>query len=362
MKYLLIIFLFVSESVMAANNTRPVVGEGNPSACLASRESARQNATLAAQNHAYQQCANFGDDWDLVDQWLLPAGEKTGNPRDLVQCTSCNAADGIKSREGFKCTVRMLPQVCAKGDSARDHISNADWNAKDRKSGMAPKKESDSVQARNVILDGVLMSCTSAVTFRDVALASEMNLASAKFDKDAERRRQMALAKFDADLLELTRGAEDASDEKWKKIKVAVAGSAIGVASAIYGGHGVKAGASEAERKYAEALIGRGIEWGTFFGKYVALKEPDVTSLATMPVTLLLAIAPHAKAAGVTIAIGGGAIDIATAVAEAELEGDNAKKLRGNIRKRAHDLVSKLQMPRIAKLNAIKNDIDKACM
>lgn len=138
MKYPWCLLLLLGCSTVAADDNKLVVGNGNSGICMADRAMARNFATLDAKADAYERCNDFGKDWNLRDEWQLPANESKGNPRDVVQCTSCKT-DGPKPADGFKCTVRMLPQSCARsaaGQSLDRFASNADWEAKDRAAAM----------------------------------------------------------------------------------------------------------------------------------------------------------------------------------------------------------------------------------
>lgn len=141
MKYpwYLLLLLGCSAAAAAADDIKLVVGSGNSGICMADQGKARGFATLDAKADAYERCNDFGKDWNLRDEWQLPAGESKGNPRDVVQCTACKTADA-KPADGFKCTVRMLPQSCVKpaaGQSPDRYASNADWDARDRTSAPA---------------------------------------------------------------------------------------------------------------------------------------------------------------------------------------------------------------------------------
>ena len=129
----------------------------------------------------------------------------------------------------------------------------------------------------------------------------------------------------------------------------------------MWGGALTKKGATQVEKRSVEALVGRGAEWSTFFGKYAALKEADVSTLVGMPITLLIAMTPVGTLAGVTIALTNGTIEGVTAHLEGGLEIDEANSMAANIRKQTHDIIAKLQLPTVASVNAIKNTIDKTC-
>lgn len=137
MKFVLALLFCIAPLAFAQTTTRMVVGVGSPAACLVSQDAGRKDATLAAQNHAYRQCADFGDEWDLTDHWQLPGREVKGNPRDTVQCAACGTSGNTAPKDGYRCSVRMLPQACVNGTPSSELASNGDWNAKDRTSGPA---------------------------------------------------------------------------------------------------------------------------------------------------------------------------------------------------------------------------------
>lgn len=142
MTYPWYLLLLIGSSAIAADDIKLVVGNGNSGICIADRAKARSFATLDAKADAYERCNNFGKDWNLRDEWQLPANESKGNPRDVVQCAPCRTVDA-KPADGFNCTVRMLPQLCvrpAAGQTLDRYVSNAEWDAKDRTSGP-PKME-----------------------------------------------------------------------------------------------------------------------------------------------------------------------------------------------------------------------------
>lgn len=354
MKLLLWLFLLLACASVAAEESRYVVGSGDSSVCMADRETARRYATTDARADAYERCGAFGEGWELREQWQLPGNARKGNPRELVQCAACNTA-GANPVAGFKCSVRMLPQVCARpspGQAAAAVESNADWNAKDRSPGSA--------QAM-FTYGGRTVSCAEAVKYRDAELFAGMGAALNSFDAAREKRLRDALAKFDADLAALTKDLDGADRRVLKKLAVIAAGLAIGHAASAIAGAGLKTGASAIERRGMDIVAARGAEWVSVFMDFkLVSKEIDAVAVTAMPVTVILALSPAAPVAWVWSA-GTTGIGMAEAFAERALVRDEANLTAAIIRKRAHDLLAKFQMPKIAALNAMKNEIDSQC-
>lgn len=193
MKHLMGIFLLLAGSAMAAGNAKLVVGEGSPDVCLPAREQAVRNATLAAQLNAEKLCDDYGY---LVGHFELPGGEVKGNPRDVVSCLPCGMTDGSKPIQGFKCSVRFLPQACvrrtARQNAGGTFVPNADWNAKERTSNANSiatgsrnaKARPSEVQANpSQLIPQQAQECEALIKYRDAALTADMKKALRNFDE-----------------------------------------------------------------------------------------------------------------------------------------------------------------------------------
>lgn len=263
------------------------------------------------------------------------------------------------------CEIRNKKNICyADSTKARSRSVTVPSSKAQTRPTAASENQSGAKQLQSIKKDftfgGRTVSCEDAVKYRDSQLYMGMGSALESFDTNREQRRQTALAKFDADLAELTKDLDGATSLARKRILVAVAGVAIGHAAGRIAVSGASAGASAIEKQGLKILADRSADWISVFMKYRVDKKIDVVTVVAMPMTVLLALSPAAPIASVW-AFGNAGIDIASAIGERELVRGEGNAVAAIIRKRAHDLVAKLQMPKIAALNAFKNEIDAQC-
>ncbi|MFD2645454.1 hypothetical protein [Pseudomonas japonica] len=216
------------------------------------------------------------------------------------------------------------------------------------------------VQAKTFVYGARVTSCKAAASYRDKELFADFVTALNHFDATREQRINATLSALRADLQTLTKDLDSADAMKKRRIAVAVAGVILGKAAEKLASVGVRPGIGEVERRALEAVASRGAEWTSVFIKYSNDKTVDVTSIATMPFSLLLSFSPFGLAKSAWT-LGSAGIDIASAVAEAEIIKGETGLTRALIEQRAEALVRTLQMPRIQEVNALKNEIDKQC-
>lgn len=214
--------------------------------------------------------------------------------------------------------------------------------------------------AKDFSFGGRVVSCKQAAVYRDNELFIDFANAVDNFDATREQRINATLAALRLDVQTLTKDMDTADSLKRRRIAVAVAGVVLGEAAGKISTVGVKAPLSQVEKKALGAVAGRGGEWTTIFLKYGTTGDVDVTGMAVMPMTLLLSFSPYGVAERAW-SLGNAAIDIASAVAEAEIIKGEAKLTATMTTQRAEALARKLQMPRIQEVNRLKNEIDKQC-
>lgn len=214
--------------------------------------------------------------------------------------------------------------------------------------------------AKDFNFGGRKMTCAEAGTYRDGQLFVEFASAIDNFDGTREARINATIASFKSDVQSLTLDIEKANTAKQRKIAVAVAGVVLGRAADKLATVGVKQALSAAEKQALKAIAGRGAEWSSVFLKYGTTGDIDVTSIVAMPMSLLLSFSPFGVAEKAW-SLGNAGIDIAAAVAEAELIKGEAQLTSATTIARAETLAKKLQMPRISEINRLKNEIDKQC-
>ena len=214
--------------------------------------------------------------------------------------------------------------------------------------------------AKDFSFGGRIMSCKDAAVFRDGQLYAEFASAIDNFDATREARIKATIDQFKNDVNTLSLDIEKADAAKQKKIAVAIAGIVLGSAADKLATVGVKQTLSAVEKQAMKAVANRGAEWTTVFLKYGTTGDVDVTGIVGMPLSLLLSFSPFGVAEKAW-SLGNSGIDIATAVAEAEIIKGEAKLTAANTRSRAEALGRKLQMPKIGEVLRVKNEIDKQC-
>ena len=214
--------------------------------------------------------------------------------------------------------------------------------------------------AKDFSFGGRVTSCAQAAVYRDNQLFLEFATAVDNFDATREQRINATVAALKLDVQLLTKGMDSADVNKRRRIAVAVAGVVLGQAAGKISTVGVKAPISQVERKALDAVAGRGSEWTSVFLEYGSTGDINVTAVAAMPMTLLLSFSPFGVAEKAW-SLGNAAIDIASAVADAEIIKGEAKLTAAMTLQRAEALARKLQMPRIQEVSRLKNEIDKQC-
>lgn len=214
--------------------------------------------------------------------------------------------------------------------------------------------------AKDFNFAGRKSTCKEAVAYREGQLLFDFATAVDNFDSTKEQRISATIAAFSKDVEKISKEIDAADAVKRKRIAVAVTGLVLGAAANKLSTVGVKPIVSEQERKALAAVAGRGAEWYSTFLKYGASGEVDVTSIVAMPASLLLSFSPFGTAEKVW-SIGNASIDIASAIAEAEIIKGAANLTAQQTIERAKALAGKLQMPKLIQLNVLKNEIDKQC-
>lgn len=204
------------------------------------------------------------------------------------------------------------------------------------------------------------VSCTVAVQYRDTALYASLAQALDNFDATREARIKAALDAFEADGDRLAKDYDKADAAAKRVIYVALTGIAIGKAADRVAKIGVKPTLTNAEKQAMDALSGRSAQWTQTFIKYGALQEVDLKDLAVMPVSFLMAFTPYAWA-NVVWDLGTTANDVVFALADREIARNETKLTGAIIKARAQELIKKMQTPKIAEINRLKNAIDAQC-
>ncbi len=219
---------------------------------------------------------------------------------------------------------------------------------------------SDPVLAREFNYAGRITSCKSAGAYRDNQLFMEFASALDNFNTNREERIVETIKSFSDSVRELATEVEKADEARTKRIGVAVAGVVLGAAAKTLSTFGIKRPLSAVEEKALGAVGTRGADWATIFGKYAKTKDVDVVSVAALPASLLLAFSPFGTAEKVW-SLGNTSLDIAVAVAEAEIIKRQSQLTAVQLIARAENLANRLQMPQIKQLNLLKNEIDRQC-
>jgi hypothetical protein len=214
--------------------------------------------------------------------------------------------------------------------------------------------------AKDFIWSGRTVSCAKAVEYRDKELFAQLVSAIDNFDAVKEQRLSSAIKGFNEDIKKLSKMIDEANATASKKAIVAAAGVLLGHLAENYGTIGLKTNLTPAEKNALTALATRGADWVNVFTKYGVTGDTDLSTVAAMPVSFLLTFIQF-NAATKAWSVGSAAIDIATAVADAELIKGEARVNSATVRTRAEALAKKMQKPKIAELNIIKNEIDKQC-
>lgn len=203
-------------------------------------------------------------------------------------------------------------------------------------------------------------TCKYAAAYRDGQLYAEFANAIDNFDTTREARVNATIERFKADVNTLVSDIDKADALKQRKIAVAVAGIVLGSAADKLATVGVKQTLSAVEKQAMKAVANRGTEWITVFIEYGTTGEVDVTGIVGMPLSFLLSFSPYGIAEKAW-ALGNAGIDMAAAIAEAEIIKGEAKLTAATTKARAEALAKKLQMPKIGEIIRLKNEIDKQC-
>lgn len=214
--------------------------------------------------------------------------------------------------------------------------------------------------AKDFVYGGKVASCKSAGEYRDNQLFADFASAVDNFDSNREQRIEETIKSFSASVKELSKEIEDADEAKTKRISVAVAGVVLGAAATKVSTFGVKQLLSPVEKKALSAVANRGAEWSSIFLKYGLTGDVDVLSIAALPASFLISFSPFGTAEKVW-SLGNATIDIAFAIAEAEIIKGQSKIIAADLLARAEHLAKKLQKPRIDQLILLKNEIDSQC-
>ncbi|MDR0281116.1 MAG: hypothetical protein LBJ37_24910 [Paucimonas sp.] len=223
--------------------------------------------------------------------------------------------------------------------------------------GLAPVVDA---QAKDFVFGGRTTSCQQAAQYRDNQLFMDFATAIDNFDATREQRINATLTALRVDLQTLTQDMDAANAQKKRRIMVAVAGVVLGEAAGKLSRVGVKPNVSKVEKQALDALASRGADWTSVFLDYGVNGSINPASLVAMPMSLLLSFSPYGVAEK-TWALGNAGIEIATAVAEADIIKGETQVTAAMVRTRAEALARKLQMPRLQEINRMKNEIDKQC-
>lgn len=204
-------------------------------------------------------------------------------------------------------------------------------------------------------------SCAEAVAYRDHDLYMDLTSALNNFDATREARIQAALAKLDKDVTSVAKDIAIADAALRRRLTTTLAALAVSHAASAVVSVGVKPGASAVEKQAMNALGQRAGDWRSVFTGYAGNGSVDVTSVAMMPVTFLLAFTPVGAPALLVWEFGTTSIDVAQALGDQQIAGNDSKLTLAIVRERSAALVRKLRMPDLATMNALKNEIDKQC-
>jgi hypothetical protein len=214
--------------------------------------------------------------------------------------------------------------------------------------------------AKDFVYGGRVVSCQSAGKYRDNQLFVDFASAIDNFDSNREKRIEETIKSFKVSVTELSKEIENADEAKTKRISAAVGGVVLGAAATKVSTVGVKQQLSLVEKKALDAVANRGAEWTSIFLKYGVTGDVDVVSIVALPVSFLISFSPYGTAEKVW-SLGNTSIDIAFAIAEAEIIKGQSKIAKADLLARAESLAKKLQKPRIDQIILLKNEIDRQC-
>ncbi len=218
----------------------------------------------------------------------------------------------------------------------------------------------NSAFAKNFNFGGRVVSCNLAADYRDNQLFIDFATAVDNFDSNREQRVNETIKSLKTSIKKLSEEIEGADVDKTKRIAVAVTGVLLGIAADKVSTIGIKQPLSQIEKNALKAVANRGAEWHSLFLKYGLTGDVDVISITALPVSFLISFSPFGTAEKVW-SLGNAAIDIAFAIADAEIIKGQNKIAVDDLLVRAEQLVQKLQKPRIDQLMLLKNEIDKQC-
>ncbi len=213
------------------------------------------------------------------------------------------------------------------------------------------------------VIGTVVVDCAEATKYRDGELFSEFSLLLDNYDKGREVRRAETMATLQQNLADLE--ASWAATGAVGRRKIAANAVALALASASAGtAKWIKAkdGLNDQQRIAADELLSRSatltssVVSGGFTGSI------DVSDLVLLPVNTISSVLFPPAALGLTVySIGKGLIGTGFSLADYYLDKDvyqaEAKMLRETITK----IAMRSADGQIARINKIKNEIDKTC-
>lgn len=205
------------------------------------------------------------------------------------------------------------------------------------------------------------VSCAQAVNYRDNALYTQLSTALDNFDATREARINAALARLDVDIAIVGKDIEKADAKLMRRLVTVAAAIAVSDAASAVASVGVKPGASVIERQALEGLKTRAGEWGSVFTSYAGNGNVDVSAVAMMPVTFLLAFSPVGAPALFVWELGSTSIEVADALGERYIARGESKLTLAILRERSASLVRSLRKPDLVTMNTLKNEIDRQC-
>lgn len=213
--------------------------------------------------------------------------------------------------------------------------------------------------AKDFVHGGRVMTCKEAVAYRDTSLFADYVSAMDAFDAQREKRIAAVMKEMEVHLAGVDKELRTHDARMRKRIAVSLAGLAMAYAGK-YAATAHRTGLSKLEKKALESLADRASDWRSIFIKYATDPDykPELSDAIAVPVGFAASFFPTADAAW---KVGTTAIDVGGALAERYITVKEAKLTAELLRASIKNLVTKMRLPAIKELLAIKDAIDKQC-
>jgi hypothetical protein len=216
-----------------------------------------------------------------------------------------------------------------------------------------------SATAKDFVYAGRTMSCAEAAAYRDKTLFAEYVSAVDNFDAKRENRIAAVVKEMETHIATLTKDMHGMDSELRKRLAVVVAGLAMSYVGRHLATSG-KPNLSPIEKKTLEGLADRATDWRAMFLKYATDKtyKPAAMDVVAVPIGFVAGFFP---AADIVWKTGTSTIDVGTALAEHHIAKKDAKLSVEILRAGVKNIVTKMRMPKIQEILAIKDAIDTQC-